>query len=173
MSIVSLWLYCHRFGVNSHSVAVIATGYPVAIATPNLMCMLRNTILAPRVQFRVVFKLCLCAASRALLEGPCRFAVDIMSYQCNYNHFESYYSNYSYPWMPGAPPGLGCQQDRPSTLHTGADGGNDRSCSIKTTSHYTVVLKISSPLNQREYHNIHCVILILRSYLQYKSSRKR
>ena len=33
MSIVSLWLYCHRFGVNSHSVAVIATGYPVAIAT--------------------------------------------------------------------------------------------------------------------------------------------
>ena len=28
----SLWLYCHRFGVNSHSVAVIATRYPVAIA---------------------------------------------------------------------------------------------------------------------------------------------
>ena len=84
VSIVSLWLYCHRFGVNSgHSVAVIATGYPVAIATPNLMCMLRNTILAPRVQFRVVFKLCLCAASRALLEGPgllstsCRTSVTI------------------------------------------------------------------------------------------------
>ena len=33
VSIVSLWLYCHPFGVNSHSVAVIATGYPVAIAT--------------------------------------------------------------------------------------------------------------------------------------------
>ena len=33
VSIASLWFYCHRFGVNSHSVAVIATGYPVAIAT--------------------------------------------------------------------------------------------------------------------------------------------
>ena len=32
VSIVSLWLYCHRFGVNSHSVAVITTSYPVAIA---------------------------------------------------------------------------------------------------------------------------------------------
>ena len=30
VSTVSLWLYCHRFGVNSHSVAVIATGYLVA-----------------------------------------------------------------------------------------------------------------------------------------------
>ena len=36
MSIVILWLYCHRVGANSHSVAVIATGYPVAIATANL-----------------------------------------------------------------------------------------------------------------------------------------
>ena len=33
VSIASLWLYCHRSGGNSHSVAVIATGYLVAIAT--------------------------------------------------------------------------------------------------------------------------------------------
>ena len=34
VSVVSLWLYCYRFGVYSHSVAIIATGYPVAIAIP-------------------------------------------------------------------------------------------------------------------------------------------
>ena len=73
-----------------------------------------------------------------------RFAVDIMSYQYNYNHFEPCYSNYGYPWMPVAAPGLG------STLHTGADRGNEPSCSTKT-SHYTVALKIFSPLNKREY----------------------
>ena len=33
-SVVSLWLYCHRFSINSHSVSVIDTGYSVAIATP-------------------------------------------------------------------------------------------------------------------------------------------
>ena len=49
-------------------------------------------------------------------------------------------------------PGLGCQQDRPSPLHTAADGGNEPSCSsTKTTNHYTVALKILSPLNKREY----------------------
>ena len=74
-----------------------------------------------------------------------KFAVDIMAYQYNYNHFEPYY----YPWMAVAAPGLGTQVDRPSTLHTGADG-NEPSCSTKT-SHYTVALKIFSPLNKREY----------------------
>ena len=36
VSMVSLWLYCNQFGVNSHSVAVIATDYPVAITTPKM-----------------------------------------------------------------------------------------------------------------------------------------
>ena len=40
VSIVSLWLYCHRFGVNSHLVVVIATGYSVAIVTPFQYCIL-------------------------------------------------------------------------------------------------------------------------------------
>ena len=47
--------------------------------------------------------------------------------------------------------GLGCQQDRPSTLHTAGDGGNEPNCSTKTTSLYTVALKIFSPLNKRDY----------------------
>ena len=90
----------------------------------------------------------------------------LMSYQYNYNHFEPYYG---YPWMPVVAPGR-CHQDRPSPLHTAADGGNEPSCSsTKTTNHYTVALKIFSPLNS----NIHCVILILRLYLYHKSSRKR
>ena len=54
----------------------------------------------------------------------------LMSYQYNYNHFEPCYSNYGYPWMPVAAPGLGCQQDRPSPLHTAADGGNEPSCIV-------------------------------------------
>ena len=43
-TIVSLWLYCHLFGVNSHSVAVIATGYPVSIAIQSFhgLSVLRN-----------------------------------------------------------------------------------------------------------------------------------
>ena len=46
-TIVSLWLYCHLFGVNSCSVAVIATGYPVSIAIQSfhglsVIIMLRN-----------------------------------------------------------------------------------------------------------------------------------
>ena len=45
-----------------------------------------------------------------------------------------------------------CHQDRSSPLHTAADGGNEPSCSsTKTTNHYTVALKIFSPLNKREY----------------------
>ena len=54
--------------------------------------------------------------------------------------------------MTVAASGLGCQQDRPSPLHTAAHGGNEPSCSsTKTTNHYTVALKIFSPLNKREY----------------------
>ena len=45
-----------------------------------------------------------------------------------------------------------CHQDRPSPLHTAADGGNKPSCSsTKITNHYTVALKVFSPLNKREY----------------------
>jgi len=52
----------------------------------NLICMLRNTILAPRVQFRVVFKLFSSYVYVQRAERCCktRFAVDIMAYQYNY-----------------------------------------------------------------------------------------
>ena len=54
--------------------------------------------------------------------------------------------------MPVAVPGLGCQQDHPSPLHTAPDGWNKPSCSsTKTTNHFTVALKIFSPLKKREY----------------------
>ena len=108
----------------------------------NLICMLRISILAPRVSLEL-FSSCV-YVQRAERCCKTRFAVDIMSYQYNYNHFEPCYSNYGYPWMPVAAPGLG------STLHTAADRGNEPSCSTKT-SHYTVALKIFSPLNKREY----------------------
>ena len=59
--------------------------------------------------------------------------------------------------MPVVARGLGCQQDRPSPLHTTADGGNEPSCSssTKTTNHYTVALKICFPLFYSHFLFLH------------------